>query len=141
MKRLVLTAAVLALTAFLSFAEEANNAKGDYTVRAEGLESMTGVVKSVHPADLTRPNSVIVITDESGKDLEIALRPSAVVYKGEDGKMVSLNELGAGQRVQVSYARMGANMLKADAVKILPVKQEEAPKPQDNAAKIEEAVK
>jgi hypothetical protein len=141
MKRLVLIAAMLALGACLSFAEDANSARGDYTVRTEGLESVTGVVRSVQPAGLTRPNSVIVVTDESGKDLAITLRPSVVVYRGEDGKMVSVKELAELQRVQVSYAMSDGRTPKAEAVKILPLLSKEESKPADNAVKPEEAIK
>ncbi|MFA6079021.1 MAG: hypothetical protein WC779_04685 [Candidatus Omnitrophota bacterium] len=148
MRRLLLIAAVLVFGASLSFAEEGKVSGGDYTMRAEGLESITGVVKLVQPAGLIRPNSVLIVTDETGRDLSITMRPSAAVYKGTDGKMVSLKELVAGQRVQVSYSAMGGTVLRGEAVKILQAKQagsaaqqEARPTQQANAAETEEAVK
>ena len=141
MKRLLLAGAVLVLGTYLSFAEEARVSRGDYTIRAEGIESITGVVKLVQLAGLIRPNSVLIVTDEAGKDLSITMRPGAAVYKGSDGKMVSLNELVVGQKVQVSYSAMGGTVLKGEAVKILQVRQEAEPIQHMKKAENEEAVK
>jgi len=99
--------------------------KTDFMLKGSEAFSITGTVRSVIPADLTRPNSGIVITGTDGKDVEFEVRPLAVVYQASDGKLLSLTEVTPDQRVQVSYMVTYDGKSQATAVKIL---QKEEPK-------------
>ncbi len=125
-KKLSLIIIICAVAVSLAFSEEGKSAKRDYVLKTEGASTVMGVVKTVIPADLSRINSAIIIRDPDGKETKFELRPSAVIYEGTDGKLLSLKEVKEGDKVQINYLSFEFGIPKATAVKLLPIEQSPA---------------
>lgn len=98
---------------------EAKKVITDTTLRSEEAQSIIGKVDSIMPADLlTRPKSKITITDESGNQVEFTVKPLAVIYD-MSGKIVALDEVSSGRKVQVHYKMLGGDAKEASSIKIL----------------------
>ena len=128
MKKILLSVIICAFA--LSFSQEAKAARRDYNLKTEGTDSVTGVVQSAIPSDLSRISSRIVIRGENGQEAAFELRPSAVIYKGTDGTLLSLKEIKAGDKVRIDYLRFGYGESKATGVKLL-MPEEAAQKEED----------
>ena len=133
MRKTITIVAIYVLAVSLAFAEETTTVKEDYNLRAEGTEAFTGAVKEVMAADLTRPNSELIVTGEDGNDTKFIVSPTAAVYNSSDGRLLNLKGLQAGEKIQVNYNTTKEGAYKAVAVKVL-AKDE-------GMAKIEEAMK
>jgi hypothetical protein len=129
------------MAASLSCAEESKAVKKDFELKTAAGEIAIGNVKVVMPADLSRPNAGLVLTDEGGNDIGFTVKPLAVIYDAVDGTMMSLKELSAGERVQVNYSTTPQGTRQATAVKVLPragageAKETEEALPEEGAIK------
>lgn len=137
MKKSLLKIIICGIAASLFFIPELRAEKSDYNLKAEGADTVIGIVTSTLHSGLSRVNSAVIIKDENGKETEFELRPSAVIYNGTDGKLISLKELKAGDRVKVDYLNLNIGRLKAIGIKVLST--EEAPAQRQTAP--EEAIK
>jgi len=137
MKKIILTIAVFVLAVSLSSAGEGPNpvVKKDYDYKTEGARSLTGALKSVTPSDLTRTTTAIIIATDDGKEIKFSVKPSAVIYNGSDGKILSIREIPQGEVIRIDYVTAGEGIYKATAVKVLAkeelLRKEEQPRSEE----------
>lgn len=119
MKRFILIAVLLVMAFSPASAEEAPIVKKDFELKDAGPQAMTGIIRAVLPADLAQPRSRLIIGSEEGKEVEFSVRAAAVVYDAADGRILSLTELKAGDRVRVNYNISKDGVCEAMAVRLL----------------------
>lgn len=112
MKKIAIAIILLAVSASCSMADEgeqsavnepAKEVVKEVIVKTGALESVSGRVDSVIPADLViRPRSKIVIIDDSGRSIEFIVKALAVIYDST-GRFLTLYDVRPGQRVQIEY--------------------------------------
>jgi len=75
-------------------------------------------VASITPSSLRQVKSKIAITDQSGNEVEFVVKALAVIYDA-GGSLLALDELTAGQKVQVNYRLKAGNIKEATSIKVM----------------------
>jgi len=87
-------------------------------LRDDNSESVVGTVASITPSSLRQVKSKIAITDQSGNEVEFVVKALAVIYDA-GGSLLALDELTAGQKVQVNYRLKTGNIKEATSIKVM----------------------
>ncbi len=123
MNRTLFIVTILAAAISCAHADEAQAARKDFELKDAGPLAMTGIVTGVVPSDLTRPRAELVICDEGGEEVGFSVKTTAVIYDGNFGRLMSLTEIEAGDKIQVNYRIYKKGIYEATAVKLLPKKE------------------
>lgn len=119
MKKIIITFFTVMLVSSFSSAQESAQVKKDFEVRNPEARTITGIIKTVMPADLSRPNTIIIMTDEGGADVVLTLKPTAVIFNGSDGAILSVREIAAGAKIRANYNETVDGIYKVSAIKLI----------------------
>jgi hypothetical protein len=102
-----------------SFAQdEAKTVKKDYSINVGESLTVSGVVGSVVPSDMSKPSAKMSITDEGGANIEFTVKPSALIFTSSSGSLLTLHDIKNGDQVTINYRKKdGVN--EAVAVKVV----------------------
>ena len=101
-----------------ALANENKIVKREYNIVTEGAKTCDGILKQVLPLDYSRTNPVIIVQGVNDAAAEFVVRPSAAVFNGSDGKLISLKDVPLGSPLQVTYDVVDG-VSKASGIKVL----------------------